>query len=185
MSIPGLFVEYLINGAVALLWLYPLLKDYLLTDIPPSYLPLYAIGLYVVGMVIDVIAWLVTMPIKRFIREYTVRVRIPKSHSFVPVTSNSSSMRQIKLALYASDVAKENTMRSSRDRIARGAIINSIMATIFILPLNVGLIVVLISLAMWMLFEGQSYSYEIIAEHLIDEKISSTKNKNDSEKDEK
>ena len=136
-------------------------------------------------MVIDMIAWLVTGPIKRFIREYTVRERIPNKHGFVPVTSNSSSMRQIKLALYAPEVAKENTMRSSRDRIARGAIVNSIMATIFILPFSLGLVVILLSLVMWMLFEGQSYSYEIIAEHLIDEKNSSAKKKNGSVEHEK
>jgi hypothetical protein len=177
MTIPGLFVEYLINGGVALLWIYPLLKDYLLTDIPSSYLPLYAIGLYVVGMVIDIVAWVITRPIKGWIREYTVRERIQKRHGYVPLSIYSSSTRQIKIALYAPEVAKENTMRSSRDRIARGAIINSIMATIFRLPFYVGLIVILLSLGMWMLFEGQSFSYEIIAEHLIDEKNSLLKNK--------
>lgn len=62
-------------------------------------------------------------------------------------------------------------MRSSRDRIARGAIVNAILAAIFVLPWWAGLPVVIVSVIMWSMFEKLSYMYELCAEKVVDEKI--------------
>src|SRR5262245_15488507 len=75
MALPGLLIEYLINGALALLWLYPLLRMLRIPEIHSSYLPIFALGIYVVGMIVDFIAWLVTRPIK-----YRIRKRIEEKY---------------------------------------------------------------------------------------------------------
>jgi hypothetical protein len=173
MAVPGLLIEYLINGALALIWIYPLAKNHGLSDLSPSYLVLLALGLYFIGMVVDIVAWKVTRPIKRIIR-----TKVEKKYGFesqqIP---GGSHMRQAKFALYAPEIAKESNMRSSRDRIARGAIINSIMATIFLFHWLLGVALIIISFVMWVGFERVSYGYEIIAEKKVDEKIQNLSNK--------
>jgi hypothetical protein len=172
MAIPGLFVEYLISGALALVWLFPLLEVYALRGVDKSYLPLYALGLYFMGMIIDAVAWGVTWIIK-----WPVRAYVDKKQGFK--TSDSFDKRHIKLALYAPEVAKEYAMRSSRDRIARGAMINSVMAT-FLLPamrdirvlnIPVGLLLIILTLVVWIGFEYNSYRYELTAEEVVNDKI--------------
>jgi len=175
MALPGLLIEYLINGILALIWLYPLLKRLGLADTNSSYLPLFALGLYVIGMIVDYIAWTVTRPIK-----FRIRKRIKERYGFESNSSPGiSHMRQVKFAIYAPEIAKEAAMRSSRDRIARGAIINSINATIvnsilrtnLLLTLLLGLVASIICTIMWVSFEKVSYSFEVIAEQAINEKI--------------
>jgi hypothetical protein len=62
-------------------------------------------------------------------------------------------------------------MRSSRDRIARGSIVNAILATIFLLPWSVGVPLTFLALVLWGGFERLSYTYELCAERVIDEKL--------------
>jgi len=174
MTLPGLLIEYLITGGLALIWLYPLLKRFELTaEINNSYLALYAIGLYFLGMTIDIIAWAATKPIKQIIRK-----RDREKYGFTDDNpSGSSHRRQAKFAIYAPEVAKESATRSSRDRIARGAIINSIMATIFVLPVFIGIVFIVISFVMWVAFERISYAYELSAEKEVDLKIENDRKK--------
>jgi hypothetical protein len=182
MALPGLLIEYLINGALALLWLYPLLKKLGLPEIHSSYLPILALGIYVVGMIVDYIAWSVTKPIK-----YRIRNRIEERYGFESKSGlgRSAHMRQAKFAIYAPEISKETAMRSSRDRIARGAIINTILALIInsiitsniLLTIILGIPVLIISIVMWMSFEKASYSYELIALQAIAEKIEQDKYK--------
>lgn len=167
MALPGLLIEYLINGALALVWLYPLLKGYDIPAPPVAYLAVYALGLYFVGMVVDIAAWLATRSIKHRIRQ-----QVAKKYGFTEQErSGSSHDWQVKFGLYAPEIAKESAMRSSRDRIARGAIINSIAATAVILPVEIGLACILVSIAMWVGFEKVSYAYELHARRLVEEKI--------------
>src|SRR5215510_1643016 len=174
MALPGLLIEYLINGALALLWLYPLLRMLRFPEIHSTYLPIFALGIYVVGMIVDFIAWLVTRPIK-----YKIRKRIEEKYGIEFKTSlgRTAHMRQAKFAIYAPEIAKETAMRSSRDRIARGAIINTVLAIIInsitniLLTMLLGVPVLIISIIMWMSFEKASYSYELIAMEAIAEKI--------------
>ncbi len=173
MALPGLLIEYLINGAMALVWLYPLLKKYGVPEPPTAYLALCALGLYFVGMVVDIVAWAVTRSVKRKIRK-----GVAKKYSFTESeTTGSAHTWQVKFALYAPEVAKESAMRGSRDRIARGAIINSILATVVVLPLGIGLGCILVSAAMWMSFEQVSYAYELNARRLVEEKIQQDRSK--------
>lgn len=173
MALPGLLIEYLINGALALVWLYPLLKKHGLSDAPVAYLAVYALGLYFVGMVVDIVAWWTTRSIKLRIRR-----QVAKKYGFTEQErSGSSHTWQVKFALYAPEVAKESAMRSSRDRIARGAIINSIVATLIILPVEIGIACILVSIAMWTGFEKVSYAYELHARRLVNEKIEQDRGK--------
>jgi len=188
MTIPGLFIEYLIVGALALIWLYKLLPEQWVSKLllQPAHLPLLALGLYVVGMVIDFVAWILTSYIKAGLRAWA-----EEGHTYTPkelvkilkggggkVKRGSITSRQIYLAIHAPEAAKEAAMRSSRDRIARGAIINSILFTTFALPSQkyIGVLMILIFSIMWVNFELSSYSYEMKAEQLVKEKIESDKN---------
>jgi len=182
MALPGLLIEYLINGALALIWLYPLLKRFGLPEINSSYLPVLALGIYVVGMVVDYIAWSVTRPLK-----YKIRRQIEDRYGIEMQISprRSANLRQAKFAIYAPELSKDAAMRSSRDRIARGAIINTILAIIInsiitpymLLTIILGIPALVISIIMWMSFEKASYSYELIAMQAITEKIEQEKYK--------
>ena len=185
MTIPGLFIEYLIVGALALIWIYPLLPEPWTSKLQPAHLPLLALGLYVVGMVIDFFAWVITSYIKSGLRAWA-----EEGHKYAPkelvkilkggrgrVKRGNITSRQIYLAIHAPEAAKEAAMRSSRDRIARGAVMNSILFTMFALPSRryIGLLMILIFFIMWVNFELSSYSYEMKAEQLVKEKIESNK----------
>ena len=165
-TLPGLLIEYLVNGAVALAWLYPLIASYL-RDVTASLLPVIAVGLYVVGMVIDVLAWAITRPLKHNIRR---RVHQKYSRSADP-EAVSGTMRHAKIALYAPELARELATRSSRDRIARGLIVNAALATILVRPWWGGALLFVASVVMWVMFEKLSYTYELCAERIIDAKL--------------
>ncbi|HEV7376606.1 MAG TPA: hypothetical protein VGN95_17975 [Pyrinomonadaceae bacterium] len=178
MNVPGLLVEYLISGALALIWIYPLwvapiLKRYNLETIPPLYLPIFALGLYLIGMAIDFYAFILLRPIKYYVRgrlEKRYKINSPEGHG-------KTAARNAKLWLYSPELAKEVAMRSSRDRIARGAIINSVLATIFVLPAGIVIFLILTSSIMWAFFEYWSYSFEVKAELALDRKIENDSNK--------
>lgn len=176
MALPGLLIEYLIVGSLALTWLYPFLERAGFAWISPSYLPLMVIGLYVIGMIIDFYAFLLLRPAKR-----RVRARVDQRYNIAdPKVPGRTPARAAKFLLYAPEVAKEVAMRSSRDRIARGAIINAILATVLnhrVVPIWLGGFLIITSLAMWLLFEYLSYSYEVKAEQILDEKLKSDKAK--------
>ncbi len=123
----------------------------------------------------------ITRPIKKKLRK-----RIEKKYNFeLEKISSNSHARQAKFAIYAPELSRESAMRSSRDRIARGAIINSIIATIIVIWLHfdlwfviIGCSFILISILMWIGFERISYAYELNAEKAVDLKIEYDKNKN-------
>lgn len=165
LAIPGLLVEYLINGVVALIWLLPLVKAANL-NINPIYL---APAVYVLGMLVDIVAFALVRFPKLKIRKRAERKRnITKKYQ-----SGDNSKRKIKLELYAPDLAQEAERRSSRDRIARGTIINSIFSAIFVknLPIAIPVVVFLLAGPMWWYFERSSYTYLLDAEKAIDEKL--------------
>ena len=182
MAIPGLLIEYLINGALALIWLVPLLNKYSILENPffsfeKINIAIIAILLYLLGMFIDYIAWIVSKPIKKIIRENCLKeLGIEKQ-----IEKGDSYRRETKIAIYAPELSREILMRSSRDRIARGALLNSIFGTIaFIVimpqvqvPLIVGLILITICFFMWKGFEKVSYGFEIVGEGILNKKISS------------
>lgn len=166
MAVPGLFIEYLVNGALALVWAYPVLNSMGLGKIDPSYLPLFALGLYVLGMIIDFFAWILTRPIKRMVRR-----RISNQYGLPPDHEHGQSIaREVKFSIYAPELARAVMMRSSRDRIARGTFLNSILATLFVLPLSIGIIVIVGSFFMWIGFESVSHKFALKAEQALEQK---------------
>ena len=70
-------------------------------------------------------------------------------------------------------------MRSSRDRIARGAVVNALIAAalgtlidLYTPPIGaaVWIPLILTLIAMWCVFEGMSYGFELRAERTVNEK---------------
>lgn len=171
MAIPGLLIEYFIVGALALIWLYPPLKMMGLDKVDISYLTLLIPGVYVIGMSIDFIALLITKPIKGLVRRW-----VEKRYNIKVIKERGIGLhRQVKFALYAPEVYKEVLMRSSRDRIARGALVNSILGFFFLKPMLLAIFLVLFFFILWVGFERVSYSFELIAENLVDEKNNNEK----------
>lgn len=166
MAMPGLLIEYLVTGAIAFAWLFQLLPAELRrTD--PALLPVVFLLLYVLGMVVDYAAWAITRAPKQWLRSRVYR----KYRGPAAVETQSGTFRQAWIALYAPDLAKELAMRSSRDRVARGAVVNAILATVFVLPWKLGLSLTLIAVVLWYGFETLSYGYELCAEAAIKEKL--------------
>jgi hypothetical protein len=167
MALPGLLIEYFVSGALAFAWLLPLLQGNL-PKIDSSYSPVFLILLYVVGMAVDFIAWWLTRLPKHWIRGWVYR---KYRGAAAAIDSGSGTQRAVKIGFYAPDLAKELAMRSSRDRIARGAIINSFFAAVFILPWWIGSLLVIFSLIVWVSFERISYGFELCAEKTVDENL--------------
>ena len=168
MAIPGLLIEYFVAGTIVLTWLrqVPSVNSYL-ESIPAPYLPAAFLLLYVLGMAVDFCAWGITRYPKRWVRRPIYR----KYRHTDAEDTQSGTLRQARIALHAPELAKELALRSSRDRIARGCIVNAILATIFVLPLPIGLFITAFAIVVWISFESLSYRYELCAERVIDEKL--------------
>ena len=161
MTLPGLFIEYLVSGSLALLWLLHLLPDEAAT-LQPWHAPIVAAFLYVVGMSIDVVAFGVLRPAKWRLRR-RVAMHLKLAHYS---TSGSASARLAFLQKSAPAIAAEIGARSSRDRIARCTFVNVVLFSVlgqsgwhfgYLLALC------LASFGMWLFFEASSHSYELRA----------------------
>lgn len=169
MALPGLLIEYLIAGGLALPWLLPLLAS-LGFNVQLAFIPLMAVLLYAVGMLLDFCAYVLLLPSKRWLRR---RIAARMGKLARPVSAPTAT-RQVKILLYAPDLAKEVNMRSSRDRIARSTMLNCLLAAIAwrrVVPWQIGAVVAVLCLAMWIFFERSSYSFELRAEEAIDAKL--------------
>ena len=161
-AIPGLLIEYLISGLAALLWLYPFLPNIIKgNNAGLVLLPL----LYVVGMIVDFVAYWITLWPKIGIREFANRRK--------GVETSSTSLRKAYILLHSSDLWDEIEKRSSRDRIARGALIN-ILPIMFVhndlVSIQIGSMIFVVFCLIWTWFEYQSYVFEISARQAILEK---------------
>ena len=165
MALPGLLVEYLISGGLAVAWLWPLLSSVggALTEVP---LPVLGLGLYAIGMLVDFSAFILLGPAKRWLRR-----RVATRHGLAPTQVRGvTAARQVQLLLEAPELFREVAMRSSRDRIARGATLNCLLAMIMwraVVPWYAGLALVAACAWMWAFFEQISYTFEIKAEEAI------------------
>jgi hypothetical protein len=188
MSLPGLLVEYLVVGAMALLWLLPLSGIRLSESIPFESAAALAPAIYVVGMFVDFIAYILLslLPtrkysLKTFARWITHRkldIENLKDNALNPLPGQNTRKR-IWLQLKAPDIIKEIKERSSRDRIARGALVNILFTWAVSnkmpdqLLSNVSnfywLIIAIIFFTLWIFFEGNSYSYEVRAGEMVPE----------------
>lgn len=178
MNLPGLLVEYLISGGLALLWLVPMLMDDWATNWATKLGPaaagtLLVVLAYVVGMTVDFLAYWLVKPIKPLVWRLALENQGKPGDSF----QSFSMGRQVRLALHAPELWKEVRLRSSRDRIARGAVVNALLAavmphkfSIFSEPIYVvywGLLIGLL-IVMWASFEYVSCCYELNADHALD-----------------
>jgi len=154
-SLPGLLIEYFINGVIALIWIaFAFFPEAVHVDNTTALILIPVV--YVLGMFIDVIAYLVTLYPKRRIRK-----TIEKERNF-----STGEQADIKLRIAATypHLSKELANRSSRDRICRGMLINSLGITA--LPqvqVGFGIGLVIVSFLMWIIFERQSHNYFISA----------------------
>jgi ABC-type phosphate transport system permease subunit len=180
MALPGLLIEYLISGALSLIWLYPLMDRVgivyrIETQTNTAWTALFVLGLYFIGMLVDIIAWFITRPLKRKLRN-EIAAKYGMEYKPVPGTTH---VRQARFAVYAPELAKESAMRSSRDRIARGAIINAVIGTTvyliistkIMITLAVGIGLIVGCFFMWWGFEKVSFGFELKADEVISQKI--------------
>jgi hypothetical protein len=144
---------------------------------------LFAVALYVVGMIVDFIAYWLVRPLKPFVRG-RAKARYASIYGQA-APAGSSAARQAKLALHAPELAKEVAMRSSRDRIARGAVVNAIVALVLehafhlyhpTLSVSIWIPLIVLLIVMWGVFEYISFGYELRAERVVNEKVELTKN---------
>lgn len=161
MSLPGLLIEYLVTGSLAIPWLIRLVP-LSVTELPGAAFPVLGAWLYFTGMVIDVVAFFVLRPIKWRIRK-RVATRLGVAHES---NAGAAATRLVRLMQQSKVVSDEANARSSRDRIARGAVINA-MVTAFayagaVRGLMIGVSVA--ALAMWVFFESSSHTFELNAE---------------------
>lgn len=173
MNLPGLLIEYLINGSIALIWIFwfvdiSVIEGYL-DDQKLIIIPIA----YVIGMFIDFIAWMVTKPLKKHIRENALGV-IAKEMENRGLLFDADAYQlfweeKIEIEKRYPDLKKELTSRSSRDRIARGTMINLIPISILYWNILsfIGVLLFVLSFLMWMRFEHYNRCLELRAAYSI------------------
>jgi hypothetical protein len=152
MNLPGLLIEYLITGATAGLWLlllfhraYPdLAAEFRLDRIDPKTLAFLVPLAYVIGMIIDYVSRFVASAVDFLIVRCAIwplrrriSARIPNRTSMYqklkkliePPERKRAPLSQHEIMLVSTELGKQLEIRSSRDRVARGAFLNSIVAT--------------------------------------------------------
>lgn len=182
MALPGLLIEYLVVGSMALLWALPLANIDISGQIPFGSAAALAPAIYVLGMFVDFIAFALLSQLP--MREYSLKQLIrnianssfKKDPKFLKNNMFASDIRRnstglIRLGLNNPELLREVNERSSRDRIARGAFINILLLwgvslwsdTPTILNFNTfqwgGL--ALFSLMVWTFLEWHSYRFEL------------------------
>ena len=185
MSVPGLFVEYLVVGSMALIWFLPLVGVQFEqgTSIPLGKAAALGPAIYVLGMFIDFIAfWLFSGPTKKYclkaFARSLIRVQLPQSEN------NSKYQQLLWLHKNAPEVVKEINMRSSRDRIARGAVVNIFLAYVLqyqgpvsnwaygtIMWQALWVAAVVVGLLLWVFFEGNSHKFSMAARNMAAKEI--------------
>jgi hypothetical protein len=128
MQVAASFLEYLVSGVVALIWLGPLLErdSALNSSLSASQAVVLLPILYVVGMLIDGLGYLATRPLKGKLRA---------RRRGYPTELGSESTTTFVIH-HSAELGKAMELRSTRDRIARGMIINFFTAGCVIIARN-------------------------------------------------
>lgn len=188
MTVPGLLVEYLVIGSMALIWFLPLMGVPFDQGASITLEKAAALGpaIYVIGMFIDFLAfWIFSGPTKKYCLKAL-------AHSLIdirPPEDKKKYQRLLWLHKNAPEVVKEINMRSSRDRIARGAVVNILLSYIveYRSPLItwkhgnltwqfIWIAMFIIGLLLWIFFEGNSYKFTTEAQIMAAEEIEKQKN---------
>ena len=173
MNLPGLLIEYLINGSLALIWLLSMVDITMLPSFIEDQSLLLVPVIYVLGMLIDFIAWVVTSPVKKRIRNNALnnidRIMKEDRVAFDKDDYKSFLAEKLTIAKDFPDLDKELSSRSSRDRIARGLMLNMIPITIcYWSKIHfIGLALFILSSLMWARFEHYNRQFEIRAAHSV------------------
>jgi hypothetical protein len=181
MQLPGMLIEYLITGSCALIWMWVLAKvlGKEVPDVTDARLIVFIPAIYVVGMIIDYVARGLVEFIRKSAKERnrkTKSSRTSTSHTKSVVLKSEekgtpklgpASIARAYMFLQSPDLGKQYEMRSSRDRVARGAFLNAILLTIsltifcpcsnpnlpLLITLPAGLLLSALCFAMWHRFE--------------------------------
>lgn len=178
MSIPGLFVEYLVIGVVATVWMLPWILTYS-PKLPQGDISslMFLPGFYVVGMIIDYIGW-------RILRSLRNRIKRDTYQKYKGNESESEGF-MARLLLHAPDLARTLEMYSSRDRIARGTLINSLISAIsyvlyfwiygqitsVLVSVFICTLAIILTLLLWMNYQRNSYRFEVHSLHAFKEML--------------
>ncbi len=165
MNLPGLLVEYLINGCIAILWLVHFIPQHIIDSLHNSEKIILIPIAYVIGMFIDYIAWLITRPSKKLIRNSALKAIKKSNNSFDINQYKHFWEEKVEIEKKHPDLNKEIKSRSSRDRIARGTIINLIALSICYWTMLswVWIALIILSFFMWIRFEHYNRCFEIRA----------------------
>ena len=195
MVLPGLLIEYLVVGSMATVWFLPIFGFELSDAMNFGKAAVIAPALYVLGMFVDFFAFILlsripnrTFSLKNFARWYVKKkpdVKCLSDNVFKDGYGRSSRGR-IWLYLNAPEVVTEVQSRSSRDRIARGAVVNililAILSNCYTEKLHqfahiqsyIWGAILLFSLGVWLFLEANSYGFELRAGEMIQEALVSS-----------
>jgi hypothetical protein len=123
MTLPGFFLEYLVTGSCALFWLFGLSRLFNATipvELSAPQVALFAPALYVVGMLIDFCS---RQPLMAF-QDYL------EGKKWLKKVDSDGDDSQAAIWVQSTELGKQTEIRSSRDRVARGAVGNLLAATI-------------------------------------------------------
>lgn len=173
MHLPGLLVEYLITGTIVALMCFAVLVSAgaLPADISVGKFVVFAPAVYVIGIVTDALTSAILHPAKSRIRA-KIRMEQQSLGFELPELSLQYDIHPY-LWHTSPDLARQLAMRSSKDRIARGAVISVLVGFSFLPwsgPLPGGLgpapLVGILGIALawvWYGCERESYRYKLIA----------------------
>lgn len=139
-------------------------------DIPlegkPDYFGLFLLPIaYVAGTVIEIVAYLITYYPKKWIGDRAGKLGLEKEEKHRSL--------KVEMLLRDNNLHRQLEMRSSRDRIARGMIVNSFGILIFlkpeILPIHLQIALLGTSIVTWVVFEYVSQRYFVSAVNVIQE----------------
>lgn len=122
MVFPGFFLEYLITGSCALFWLYgfsvwwPFPNS---SQLSAGQVTILIPALYVIGMLIDNCSRYPLVGLRKLLR------RVGWANGL----ESDGDATQAEVWLSSAELSKQIEIRSSRDRIARGAVGNLVAAT--------------------------------------------------------
>ena len=132
MQLTAHFVEYLIVGALMLLWLVPFISR--LTVIPATdkeWLALILPAIYFAGMVLDVLGHMITDLHRKAIRKKADEKYGARYHLGEVIEHATAD---VDLLAISPQLAEAAEVRTTRTRIARGAVTNALLAAALWLP---------------------------------------------------
>jgi len=186
MNLPGLLIEYLVIGAMSVIWIFPLVSGSSVGIDSIGDLVVFVPLAYVIGLYIDFAGFLVfskfpikSLSLKTLVRKYVHSKfeKLSETNIFLDGTGRNSNST-IWLHQNSKSLLEEIKARSSRDRIARGAVVNLILFVLIsryatmtgtvndqMIWLNLGIFqsiaLVFLGIFAWAYFEKSSYSFEL------------------------